>query len=151
MKYYLVALLALAASCKARNNGNQSADTSTQPSMKADLMPVVNSADYELPRGAEPASVVSHRISGDSLYVKVSYSGGCAEHSFLLYANGMYMKSLPLQLPVKLLHLPVEDNCRQLVEQELVFHLLPLRASNDKADRMFLLLGQEKIEYIYPK
>ncbi len=74
--------------------------------------------------GGATVNVDSLAISGDILSVFVNYSGGCKEHSFDLYSNAMYAKSLPPKLKLFLKHTNNDDGCRELVNAELKFNIV---------------------------
>ncbi len=72
-------------------------------------------------------NVDSMKINGDILSVFVNYSGGCKEHSFEIYSNGMYAKSLPPQLSLCLRHSSNDDSCREIINQELKFNMVKMK------------------------
>lgn len=85
-------------------------------------------------------------VTGDSLFLKVSFAGGCGDHNFSLISNGMLKKSLPPQLEVKLCD-KTDDSCEQLQTRDLVFDLSPFAPKgggpvklNLHADRDFTVL-----------
>jgi hypothetical protein len=53
----------------------------------------------------------------------VNYSGGCKEHKFAMFSNGMWAKSNPPQLNLFLHHNANEDNCRAFIYDTLRFDL----------------------------
>ncbi len=69
----------------------------------------------------------SMKINNDILSLFVKYSGGCGVHSFQLFSNGAYAKSLPPQTSVCLRHTNKEDACRQLISEELKFNISKLK------------------------
>ena len=78
--------------------------------------------------GGATVNVDSLAISGDILSVFVNYSGGCKEHSFDLYSNAMYAKSLPPKLKLFIKHSNNEDGCRELVNAELKFNIVATKS-----------------------
>lgn len=84
-------------------------------------------------------------IQGDSLLVSVTFAGCTDDHLFSLVSNGMFKKSLPPQLEVKLCD-QTEESCEALKHSDLVFDLSPFAAPgggpirlNLHADRDFTL------------
>lgn len=77
--------------------------------------------------GGASINVDSLAITGDVLSVFVNYSGGCKEHSFDLFSNGMYAKSLPPKLTLFLKHTDNDDGCRSLISQELKFNISAIK------------------------
>lgn len=62
----------------------------------------------------------------DVLVVKVSYSGGCAEHEFMLLSTG-FMESHPVQVHAVVSHDSNDDPCEAWVTQTFAFSLVPLK------------------------
>lgn len=77
--------------------------------------------------GGALTNVDSLAITGDVLSIFVNYSGGCTEHSFDLYSNGMYAKSLPPKLTLFIKHTDKDDACRTLITQELKFNVSAIK------------------------
>lgn len=72
-------------------------------------------------------TIDSAKVKNDILSIFVNFSGGCKPHSFELFSNGAYGKSLPPQVFVCLKHIGNEDACRQLITQELKFNVSKLK------------------------
>lgn len=89
--------------------------------------------------------VDSIKINGDILSIFVNYSGGCKEHVFDLYSNGMFGKSLPPQLSLCLKHNNNGDNCRGLLFKELKFNVSPLKYPNKNS--IVLKLADKRVTY----
>ena len=68
-------------------------------------------------------------ITGDTLSVSVSFSGGCKEHHFTLVTNGMFLESDPVQLKLSLAHDANNDPCEAFPTEEHQFD--PPAASKD--------------------
>ena len=88
----------------------------------------------------------SIKINEDILSVFVNYSGGCKTHSFDLYSNGMYAKSMPPQLSLCLKHNNNGDNCRGLLLQELKFNVSNLKYAGKST--VVLKLADKKVTYL---
>ncbi|MFT7518245.1 MAG: hypothetical protein ACI9MC_000375 [Kiritimatiellia bacterium] len=69
----------------------------------------------------------SMAITGDTLTVDVSYSGGCKEHVFEACWSGSYLKSSPVQVDLELGHDNMDDNCDGWVSDTLTFDLVSLK------------------------
>ncbi|MDE2997592.1 MAG: hypothetical protein OXU79_00775 [Gemmatimonadota bacterium] len=74
-------------------------------------------------------------ITGDTLAVKVSYSGGCRDHQFTLVASGAFMESDPVQLSVALAHNANNDPCEAWITEGYLFELAPIKALYQEAYR----------------
>ncbi|MEM9189363.1 MAG: hypothetical protein AAGF12_09315 [Myxococcota bacterium] len=81
-----------------------------------------------------PSSFVSHpfdlgpaTITGDTLDIEVSYSGGCAPHYFRLCYDPSFLESNPVQANVRLEHDSQRDPCEAYPTEQRSFDLTPLR------------------------
>ena len=106
-------------SCKTQKPATQTNDK--------DVMEVTVDDSYSQPEDMASVDISKVEITGDILSINVSYSGGCAEHEFKLYFNGMYMKSLPPKVNLMLFHDNKGDSCRSIVEKTLKFDLKNIR------------------------
>jgi hypothetical protein len=75
---------------------------------------------------SDPYTEMDARIEGDTLFLNVEYSGGCADHDFDM-CHGMFMTSLPAQVNLELDHDANGDLCRALISETLRFDLTTLR------------------------
>ena len=71
-------------------------------------------------------------VSGDNLRISVSYSGGCKEHEFKLYAGQSFMESEPVRSRLVLVHNAQNDMCQAWVTQTLNFDLGNLKRQYQK-------------------
>lgn len=98
-------------------------------------------------------TVVSARFPGngnnDILEIRVKYSGGCREHDFKLVSDKRYMKSMPPQLKLVLVHNNNQDHCRNLISRTLYFNISEIKYESQK--KLLLLINDYpyKIEYLY--
>lgn len=74
-----------------------------------------------------PVTIVSHAIEDRYLTLTVSFSGGCATHSFDLSTDMEFMSSSPPAATVYLLHHDNEDACEAYLTETLMFDLSALR------------------------
>ncbi len=75
-----------------------------------------------------PLALRSGRIEGDSLYLEVAYSGGCAEHRFdLVMAPAVFLESYPVQANLYLRHDAGGDLCKAYIHKTLSFDLSELK------------------------
>lgn len=75
----------------------------------------------------EHALIDSVQISGDTLKLVVSYSGGCREHEFKLFGSRSILKTNPPQAEIYLSHNHNADPCEAWITQNLKFDLRPLK------------------------
>jgi hypothetical protein len=81
----------------------------------------------------DPLQINSITINEDTLTISVSYSGGCEQHNFDLFAAKAIMKSLPVQAQLILAHDANGDNCEAWITQTLDFNLSPLKEEYQKS------------------
>jgi hypothetical protein len=74
-----------------------------------------------------PFDTESIEIEGDTLFVDVSYGGGCADHEFVAEWSGLFLESFPVQTGIQLYKRPVFDPCDAIVEETLRFDLRQIR------------------------
>jgi hypothetical protein len=85
------------------------------------------------PWPADPVTIVSGNVKGDSLELVVSYGGGCRAQSFLLLSDAAWMESYPVQVGVRLSRDAQGDNCKALLSRMLRFDLTPLKVAYNEA------------------
>jgi hypothetical protein len=150
VKHTLVILLAttLFFTCHKRSI-NKSLATTTEKSEKQADIPVKNvivDAETDMADKGALYTIDSIKINEDILSVYVNYSGGCESHSFELYSNDMYAKSMPPQLSLCLRHTNNNDNCRELISKELKFNVANLKYAGKST--VVLKLADKKITYL---
>ena len=102
------------------------------------------------PTEDKATSIKAVSLDGDIMSVTVSYSGGCEAHAFELYSNQRYMKSLPPQLNLFLVHERNGDMCRELIEQTLKFDIKGARYSGNGSVKLMVNGNSEQaILYSY--
>jgi hypothetical protein len=117
----------------------------TQPSeLKNTLQPIVGDRDYKWPGSTDPFTMLSQRVSGDTLFLQVQYGGGCKDHVFTMNTQLMWMKSLPPQLNLWLEHESNDDMCRALLTKELTFDLKGVRSPTGNKVSLIINNDREK-------
>ena len=95
--------------------------------------------------------IIKSRIEGNTLYLKIGYSGGCAKHDFNVIGNPMISKSLPPIRSVELVHLNNGDTCREYIEQQLIIDISELAYRKDNGSKIKLQFSgiEEMMIYTY--
>lgn len=75
----------------------------------------------------DPVELETATVEGDLLELRVSYAGGCGDHTFRLCWDGEYQLSAPVQAGARLTHDGHGDECSSHIEEKLAFDLTPLR------------------------
>ena len=95
------------------------------------VFPVVLSNDFvTYSRNNTETKILNAFISDSTLTLNISYNGGCETHGFELIGSKMIQKSYPPIRSVMLVHHSNNDDCRELVEQELKFNVSKFKYSN---------------------
>ncbi|MBL4862648.1 MAG: hypothetical protein JKY09_06495 [Crocinitomicaceae bacterium] len=100
---------------------------------------------------SDPLKIVDVAIHENSLFIDVSYTGGCALHKFECVGSEAIMKSLPPKRSVKLIHSNGDDTCKSLVKQTIQVDITTLAADQTSGSVIVLLLEGFKgeIKYTY--
>ncbi len=134
----IVGLLTLAILFAACSNTKETAPIEEVEVIKAAPKAIVAS-DWNSYRSNAPIEITETILRGNQLSLYVRYSGGCKEHGFQLVGHRMIAKSLPPQRSVKLIHDNKGDDCRQIIEDVLVFDIYDL--AHDKGETALVLDG----------
>lgn len=81
----------------------------------------------------DPLEVLAATINGDTLRIEVSYSGGCVTHDFKFLVGRSFMESYPVRTFTFLSHEDNDDECDNLITEELTFDLTPLKTTYQEA------------------
>ena len=78
------------------------------------------------------ATIVAASVVGDDLLVSLSYGGGCEDQFFSPCWDGAFAESDPVQTWLALSHSGAPDPCDAVVQDDLSFSLLPMRAAYEE-------------------
>ncbi len=85
--------------------------------------------------GTDEYTLNSVSITGDTLNVSVSYSGGCEIHQFTLVVSDTFLESFPVQLHAYLAHNANGDTCEGYPTDNYRFNLTPIKTLYQNAYR----------------
>lgn len=105
----------------------------------------------ELREQTTGVQIIKSRVEGNTLYLKIGYSGGCTKHDFKVIGNPMISKSLPPIRRVELVHLNNGDTCREYIEQQLIVDLSNLAYQQETGSKIKLQFSgiEEMIMYTF--
>jgi hypothetical protein len=160
MKNIFILALLVFASCKtAKNTSTENNDPKLEQSNteggiveriheSIEIKAEIGRIEREQTMGVQ---VIKSRIEGNTLFLKIGYSGGCAKHDFNVIGNPMISKSLPPIRSVELIHLNNGDTCREYIEQELIIDLRELAYTKENGSKIKLQFSgiEESIMYTY--
>jgi hypothetical protein len=100
-----------------------------------------------------PIEITGCKIDGNTMYLSVSYSGGCQEHSFRVIGSPNISKSLPPIRAIQLFHSNNGDSCRELISKVIEVDLRPIAYKQEVGSQIHLTLEgwDEKLTYTYSK
>jgi hypothetical protein len=132
--------------CKlCKNKDKEVADKSTP---QTTIQKIIVDDNFTTPANNVSSDIIKTSIEGNILTIEVSYSGGCEEHDFKLYFNGMYKKSLPPKADFVLVHDNKGDACRSIVEKKLKFDISASQYVGSK-EMMVTVNGFQEMSYTY--
>lgn len=143
----LIAVFMSACKTGKRAQEASAGNSESQVSASVELLPIVVSTTAS---GSDSFEMGKMRINGDTLFMEVTYGGGCKEHIFSGRHDGNIMKSLPPQLNVTIDHQANGDGCRSLLSRTLAFDLTNCKVG--KTGSVVLIVNGDrakKITYTY--
>ena len=135
MKYIFILALVIFASCKTVDNvKSENGKTNNEQTNSEGVIverkyePIEIKAEIGRIEREQTTSVqiIKSRIEGNTLFLKIGYSGGCEKHNFKVIGNPMISKSLPPIRSIELVHLNSGDTCREYIEQQLIIDISDL-------------------------
>lgn len=96
---------------------------------KANIIhPVILSNDFSSYARESSETQINNAVITDSiLTLSISYNGGCQKHSFELIGSNMIQKSMPPIRGIMLVHHANNDDCRELIEEDIKFNISPFK------------------------
>tara|TARA_B100000524_G_scaffold262303_1_gene142993 strand:- start:6560 stop:7054 length:495 start_codon:yes stop_codon:yes gene_type:complete len=161
MKIIFILSLLVFASCKtAKNTSSENNQTKLEQSnneggiVERKREPIQIKAEVgriELREQTTGVQIIKSRVEGNTLYLKIGYSGGCTKHDFKVIGNPMISKSLPPIRRVELVHLNNEDTCREYIEQQLIIDVSNLAYQQETGSKIKLQFSgiEEMIMYTF--
>ncbi|MFN5909868.1 MAG: hypothetical protein ACK45H_00905 [Bacteroidota bacterium] len=147
MKMLTLGLIVLMFGCKTKKN----AENTVEPAQNTQTVKITAQVRDSKQDISDNFEILDHRVEGNNLFLKVSYSGGCKDHSFLVIGDPNIAKSLPPIRSVKLIHRSNQDACRELIEELLEIDITPLTYKKEEGSTIYLNFEgiEERITYIY--
>lgn len=108
---------------------------------------IVNRGEFS--QKSDPINIKFVQQSGDYLVFDVSYSGGCADHTFDLVSMGAFSATYPPEVEISLKHNKNGDGCRSVIDQKLYFNINELKY--DGTTKVLLIINNtnKTLEYNY--
>ena len=145
MKIILIFSLILAtAGCRTQKNLSKDNDANCTSNM---IIATIGEINVK----SDPHTISAIRVSGNKLFINITYSGGCEKHEFQVKGSPMIAKSLPPIRAIQLVHHSNGDACKKLIEQTLEVDISALAYKQEAGSKIFLTLDgwKERIEYTF--
>ena len=160
MKYIFILALVIFASCKTVDNvksengkTNNEQTNSEGAIVERKYQPIEIKAEIGRIEREQTTSVqiIKSRIEGNTLFLKIGYSGGCEKHNFKVIGNPMISKSLPPIRSIELVHLNSGDTCREYIEQQLIIDISDLAYEKENGSKIKLQFSgiEEMLMFTY--
>ncbi|HMV70496.1 MAG TPA: hypothetical protein PKA64_26885, partial [Myxococcota bacterium] len=95
----------------------------------------------QVPGGFVSFAPQAIEVEGDTIWVSVGYSGGCAQHDFVLQWDGQFSLSIPPAVELSLWHDGHGDMCQAFIMERRRFDLSDIRAAYGGAQPEGLLVN----------
>lgn len=123
---FAVAFVLLLVGCSDNGTGRAPMAPQVDPAAVRAEIPIEIRSDAGIYGRLDPVDVVSAELlSPRILRLKVSYGGGCLEHSITAIGGTQFMASYPAQLALFVRHDGGGDHCAALVTQTVDFNITP--------------------------
>jgi len=145
----ILAMSALALSCGTKKNAKtdetKSVDAKTSEKIIAEIGKIDESATNDA------FAIHSMNVVGNTLFMEVSYSGGCKDHSFQVIGSPMIAKSMPPIRSVQVLHNGNGDKCRAVEGKTLEIDLSNLAYQQTAGSEIYLTFEgwKERVKYTF--
>jgi hypothetical protein len=96
-----------------------------------------------------PTTINDVKLNGNTLMMSISYTGGCAKHTFDLIGSEMISKSLPPIRSVSLIHNANDEACKREMFDTLYFDITNLAYKKEVGSVIKLYIAGWKDQVIY--
>jgi hypothetical protein len=96
-----------------------------------------------------PTTINDVKLNGNTLMMSISYTGGCATHTFDLVGSEMISKSLPPIRSINLIHNANDEACKREMFDTLYFDITNLAYKKELGSVIKLNLNGWKEQLVY--
>lgn len=150
--YLFLALVALSCGTKKNaENGEVKTEKNETTPVTMDIVKVWAKTGEMSKEHGDPIQIDTVEIRGNIMYIDVTYSGGCEEHSFEVIGSNAIAKSLPPIRAIQLVHNANGDTCRELKKVKLEVYIDELAERKEVGREIYLTLDgwKNRIYYKY--
>ena len=165
MRKFLILLVVFGSmvSCTSSRTSTASTESTVEtpldaPNLDTIPYPVTIDMQSDMNDMGDPYSILNGEIKSDFMKVLVQYGGGCREHEFESFTNFAFLEkideegnSFPPTLRIVLKHNGNGDNCRALIQKEILFDLQNTRERGQKEILIQLTGWETPLVYRYSK
>lgn len=142
MKYlFILAMFFSFVSCGTKKNAvnteNQSTDYTITMKPERNVMLKAKIGEF---RESDAFEINDVLLEGNTLFVNISFTGGCGKHSYEVIGNRAVMKSLPPKRSFMIAHDAVDEKCESLTNKTLEIDLKNLASAQTPGNTIMLLL-----------
>ena len=100
-------------------------------------------------KDSDTYEIKSVNIQGNTLFMEITYVGGCGIHQFELIGQSMIIKTLPPKRSITLVHKNEDDSCRSIVTRILEIDIKDLAFNQTPNAEIILMLKGWKNDINY--
>lgn len=138
-------------SCASKKNAENESKKGNMAENGLDIIKV-KATTGQFAKASDPiTSIDTVFIEGNTMYIDLTYGGGCKDHEFQLIGSLAIAKSYPPIRGIQLVHKANEDNCRALVRKRLEVNIEEIAYQQEEGSEIYLSLEgwKERIKYTY--
>jgi len=138
-------------SCASKKNAENESKKGNKAENGLDIIKV-KATTGQFAKASDPiSSIDTVFIDGNTMYIDLTYGGGCKDHEFQLIGSLAIAKSYPPIRGIQLVHKANEDNCRALVRKRLEVNIEEIAYQQEEGSEIYLSLEgwKERIKYTY--
>jgi len=124
---YLLAIIAALSCNKVTNNPEN--NFKSELTIKGSSSEFLNLRSGNISAKNDPFVLNDFKIEDDSIYISVSYSGGCKQHSFEIVWSEELIETEPPSTSLIIMHNANGDNCEAYITETLLFSIYNLSES----------------------
>lgn len=138
-------------SCGTKNNEVKNNDKTENMDQTKPEANIKLTAKFGMFDPSSPFDIQKITVKGNTMFVDISYPGGCGVHEFKAVGNLAIMKSMPPQRMMKIIHTAKSELCKSIVNKTLEIDITEMANDKTPGSVIYLLLEgwEERIEYTF--
>ena len=138
-------------SCGTKNNEVKSTDTTETMDQTKPEANIKIKAHMGMFDPSSAFEIKSIKVKENTMFVDITYVGGCGVHEFDMVGNLAIMKSMPPQRMVKIIHTAKSELCKSIVSKTLEIDITDMANDKTPGSVIYLILEgwEERIEFTF--